>query len=78
MTFTALFEAIQPGETYTITVRSENPLMGTVYGSGTYPVNTIINIGASPNQGFYFSGWQDGDMNNPRTITVTGDAEYVA
>ena len=78
MTFTALFEAIQPGETYTITVRSENPLMGTVYGSGTYPVNTIINIGASPNQGFYFSGWQDGDMNNPRTITVTGDAEYIA
>ena len=78
MTFTALFEAIQPGETYTITVRSENPLMGTVFGGGTYPVNTIINIGASPNQGFYFSGWQDGDMNNPRTITVTGDAEYVA
>ena len=78
MTFTALFEAIQPGETYTITVRSENPLMGTVFGGGTYPVNTIINIGASPNQGFYFSGWQDGDMNNPRTITVTGDAEYIA
>lgn len=78
MTFTALFEAIQPGETYTITVRSENPLMGTVFGGGTYPVNSIINIGASPNQGFYFSGWQDGDMNNPRTITVTGDAEYVA
>ncbi|MDO5314711.1 MAG: choice-of-anchor J domain-containing protein [bacterium] len=78
MTFTALFEAVQPGETYTITVRSENPLMGTVFGGGTYPVNTIINIGASPNQGFYFSGWQDGDMNNPRSITVTGDAEYVA
>lgn len=78
MTFTALFEAVQPGETYTITVRSENPLMGTVFGGGTYPVNTIINIGASPNQGFYFSGWQDGDMNNPRTITVTSDAEYVA
>ena len=78
MTFTALFEAIQPGETYTITVRSENPLMGNVFGGGTYPVNTIINIGASPNQGFYFSGWQDGDMNNPRTITVTGDAEYIA
>ena len=78
MTFTALFEAVQPGETYTITVRSENPLMGTVFGGGTYPVNTIINIGATPNQGFYFSGWQDGDMNNPRTITVTGDAEYVA
>ena len=78
MTFTALFEAVQPGETYTITVRSESPLMGTVFGGGTYPVNTIINIGASPNQGFYFSGWQDGDMNNPRTITVTGDAEYVA
>ena len=43
-----------------------------------YPLNQVIHIGATPNTGYYFSGWQDGDMNNPRTITVTGDAEYVA
>ena len=77
MTFTALFE-IEVIETYTITVRSANPLQGNVYGSGVYYLNDVINIGAIPSQGFYFSGWQDGDTNNPRTITVTGDAEYVA
>ena len=78
MTFTALFEVIPPVETYTITVRPENPLLGSTYGSGTYHLNDVINIGATPSQGFYFSGWQDGEMSNPRTIIVTGDAEYIA
>ena len=75
MVVTAIFTEI---ETYTITVRAENPLLGSTYGSGVYPLNQIVNIGATPNAGFYFSGWQDGNMNNPRTITVTGDAEYIA
>ena len=72
---TAIFEKI---ETYTITVRAENPLLGTTYGSGSYPLNQVINIGAIPNAGYYFSGWQDGNMDNPRILTVTGDAEYIA
>ena len=75
MVFTAIFTEI---ETYTITVRAENPLLGTTYGSGVYPIYQIVSIGATPNEGFYFSGWQDGNMNNPRIITVTGDAEYIA
>jgi hypothetical protein len=65
-------------ETYTITVRPENPLLGSTYGSGEYTLNQVINIGAIPTAGFYFTGWQDGNVDNPRTITVTGDAEYVA
>ena len=75
MIITAIFESIP---TYTIKVTSAAPEMGTVYGSGTYPVNTIINIGAVPAEGYHFVGWQDGDMNNPRSITVTEDAEYMA
>ena len=75
MIFTAIFEAIPK---YTITVRSISTSMGTVYGSGTYFANTVINIGAIAEQGYYFTGWQDEDMNNPRTITVTEDAEYTA
>ena len=75
MTFTAIFTEIQ---NYTITVTSENPLFGSTYGSGVYPANTIITIGATPNSGCYFTGWQDGDTSNPRTIIVTGDAEYIA
>ena len=73
MTFTALFTEVQ---TFTITVRPEFALLGSTYGSGTYPAGTVINIGATPNPNFYFSGWQDGNMDNPRSITVTEDAEY--
>ncbi|MBQ8958405.1 MAG: T9SS type A sorting domain-containing protein [Bacteroidales bacterium] len=73
--FKAIFSVT---ETFTITVKPENPFVGSTYGSGTYPVGTTVNIGATPSQGFYFAGWQDGDMNNPRTLTVTEDADYVA
>ena len=75
MNFKAIFTEV---ETFTIIVRPENPLLGITYGSGDYPLNQIVTIGATPIDGFYFAGWQDGDMNNPRTITVTGDAEYIA
>ena len=75
MTFMAIFTEV---ETYLITVRPENPLQGSTYGSGQYQLNQEVSIGAVPRPGFYFSGWQDGDMNNPRTIIVTGDAEYIA
>ena len=75
MEYTAIFTKT---ETYTITVRAENPLLGTTYGSGEYPLNQLVNIGATPTTGYYFSGWQDGNMDNPRTIVVTGDAEYIA
>ena len=75
MEYIAMFTKI---ETYTITVRAENPLLGTTYGSGEYPLNQLVNIGAVPTMGYYFTGWQDGNMDNPRTIVVTGDAEYIA
>ena len=75
LTFTAIFSMIP---TYTITVNTDTPLLGSVYGGGTYPANTVINIGAVPNPGFFFSGWQDGDMNNPRSVTVTEDATFTA
>ena len=75
MVFTAIFEPIP---VYTITVRSASNNMGTVYGGGTFMANSVIEIGAIPEDGYYFTGWQDGDMNNPRTIIVTEDAEYEA
>ena len=75
MTFTAFFETEQQ---YSITVVSGNPLLGTVYGSGTYPANTTVSIGAMANSGCHFTGWQDGNMDNPRTIVVTGNATYTA
>ncbi len=75
MTFIAYFEAIP---TYTITVVSENPLMGTVYGGGVHQEGEVIQIGALPRENFLFDSWQDGDTINPRSITVTEDAYYMA
>lgn len=75
MILTAIFE---PRPMYTITVTSISNTMGTVFGGGTFYANTEINIGAIPYEGYHFAGWQDGEMSNPRAITVTGDAEYIA
>ena len=75
MTFMAIFAEIP---VFTITVRPDNQLLGSTYGSGTYMLNQVVTIGATPINGYYFSGWQDGDMNNPRTIVVTGNAVYIA
>ena len=75
MTFMAVFTEIP---VFTITVRPESQLLGSTYGSGTYMLNQVVTIGATPHNGFYFSGWQDGNSDNPRTIVVTGNAEYIA
>ena len=75
MAFVAIFEALPQ---YTITVRPHDESMGTTYGSGSYTAQTVVTIGATPYEGYYFAGWEDGDMSNPRTIIVTESAIYVA
>ncbi len=63
---------------YTITVESANPNMGEAYGGGTFFEGAVTEISAIPNAGYVFTGWNDGNTQNPRTITVTGDATYTA
>ena len=63
---------------YTITVTSANSSQGTVTGGGTYVVGSVITIEAIANDGFQFSSWNDGNTDNPRQITVTGNATYTA
>ena len=66
------------GATYTITVMSSNYEWGTVSGGGTYMSNEIATLTAAPNEGYAFLGWNDGNTDNPRTITVTSDSTFVA
>ena len=75
VTYIARFEALQ---SYTITVVSANPAMGTVDGGGTFMEGTETSISATPLAGYYFIGWNDGNADNPRTITVTQNATYIA
>ncbi len=62
----------------TITVTSANESMGTVSGSGEYAFGTVATITATPNQGYRFVSWNDGNTDNPRTITLTGDTNFIA
>ena len=76
-TYNAIFT--QGGATmYTVNVVSENPLLGSVTGGGTFPAGTVIEIGATPSPSARFVSWDDGNTDNPRTITVTGDVTYTA
>ncbi|MBQ5424071.1 MAG: T9SS type A sorting domain-containing protein, partial [Bacteroidales bacterium] len=45
---------------------------------GTYAEGTVVRIEATALEGFVFSSWSDENTDNPRYITVTGDATYIA
>ncbi len=63
---------------YTINGIPNNPNAGSVSGSGTYSYGETITLTAIPNNGYHFDHWQDGNTDNPRTVTVTSDATYTA
>ncbi|MBQ9418740.1 MAG: leucine-rich repeat domain-containing protein [Bacteroidales bacterium] len=76
-TYTAYFEADAPTQ-YTLTVVSADPSMGSTMGGGTYAANATVSIAAIPSSGYHFFHWQDGNTDNPRSITVTANATYTA
>jgi hypothetical protein len=73
--YVAFFEAIP---TYTITAVSADEEMGTVTGGGDYYEDETVTLTATANDGYTFNSWTDGITDNPRTVTVTGDATYTA
>lgn len=62
----------------TLTVVSADETMGTVSGGGSYTEGTKVTITATPNSGYRFVQWQDGNTNASREVTVSGDATYTA
>ncbi|MBQ9508400.1 MAG: T9SS type A sorting domain-containing protein, partial [Bacteroidales bacterium] len=75
--YTAYFQAVAPSN-YTITATSANSAMGTVIGGGTYPAGTTVQLTANAAPNHHFVSWNDGNTSNPRYITVTGNATYIA
>ena len=73
-TFTASFAP----DSYTITALSDDNTMGSVTGGGSYDYATTATITAVPVEGYRFTQWQDGNTQNPRQVSVTGDATYTA
>ncbi len=75
----AVFEA-DPNykKTYTITVSSLDPAKGSVTGGGEYEEGTVATLVATPEDGYQFTVWSDGVTDNPRAVTVTGNATFTA
>ena len=72
--FTALFDTVD----FTVTALAAVSTMGTVEGSGAYAYNTTATITATPNYGYSFTQWSDGNTENPRNVTVVENATYTA
>lgn len=51
---------------------------GTVTGSGTYDYGAQVTITATPNTGYHFVRWSDGNTSQTRTVTVTSNVTYIA
>ncbi|MBP3762708.1 MAG: hypothetical protein J6I49_02385 [Bacteroidales bacterium] len=71
--------AVSGGDSYQITVETDNASHGTVTGGGTFRTGSYITLTATPSSnGYAFIQWNDGNTDNPRIVTVTGDATYTA
>ena len=51
---------------------------GMVTGAGVYPVNSTATVTATPNVGYQFVKWSDGNTDNPRKIVMTEDVTLEA
>ena len=60
--------SISAGQNGTVSVNG-------VVGNYTQSVaeGTVLTVQAIPNTGYNFTSWSDGNTDNPRTLTVTGD-----
>ena len=72
--FTANFTENQ----YTITVKENIAERGSVSGGGSFNYLTNNKITATPNYGYVFEKWSDGNTDNPRTVALTKDTAFTA
>ncbi len=71
-TYTAEFKP----DSYTITVSAGEH--GSANGGGTYDYGTTATLTATADAHYHFTRWNDGNTDNPRTVSVEGDATYTA
>lgn len=51
---------------------------GEVVGAGRYEYGSVVTIAAIPDYGYKFYRWSDKNKENPRVVTVEGEATYEA
>ena len=71
--FVAIFTEAVSTPPITVTVNDAT------MGSASYSLdgNTAV-LTATANEGYEFTGWNDGNTENPRTVTVTSDTAFMA
>lgn len=73
-TFTAQFEV----NNYSVLAEANEKSMGRVEGAATYAYLSRTQLKASPNEGYKFKEWSDGETANPRNILVYSDTTFTA
>ena len=66
-----MFRALKKGFAVMVTPTEGGTVKGINGGNGTYKYGDKITLTANANDGYIFTGWSDGNTENPRTITVT-------
>ena len=64
--------------TFNVVLSSSPSNGGTVSGGGTYVNGTVAKLKATPNKGYKFSRWSDGNTSASRQITVTSNINLTA
>lgn len=67
-----------PINRYTVTVTTDHPERGRVYGGGVYDEGAEATVVASATSHHHFLQWDDGVVENPRTVRVTQDTAFTA
>ena len=78
LTCSLLVVSCKKTKQYTITVTVNDTSMGSATGGGVYEENATATLTAKANAFYKFVQWEDGNTDNPRSVTVTGDATYKA
>lgn len=71
----------QQEETYKLTLKVNDNAMGTVTANPqkeSYKKGDTVVLTATANDGYTFANWNDGNSDNPRTVTVTENKTYTA
>lgn len=72
------YEAYFSPNIYTIEVVSNSSIMGNVAGGGSYTYRHETAISAEPTYGYHFVQWNDGNVQNPRSIIIERDTAFTA
>ena len=75
MAYTAIFKK---SVFYDVALLTNDFSYGSVEGGGKYEEGTVVSIVAKPNSGYRFKQWDDGNTNNPRSLTANANSLHMA